>query len=150
MKLKILTTFFMMLLVNNVIAQQKKHNPKDQVSSLNWDIIGSIRYTLNDKNQLIANFSESMERFKNKTFELEGYLIPIKNKRMHDRCLLSPLPINQCFYCGSNGVPAMILIEMKKPIPYSEKTIHISGILKLAEGDNNVPVSLIQAETFEK
>ena len=113
----------------------QKHNPSDQLRSLNWDVIGSVKFELTEKNELLPLFSESIKRFDNREFELTGYLIPIKSGQKQQKFLLATLPINQCYFCGQNGVPVMIMIEMESAVPYNEKPIHVKGILKLEQKD---------------
>ncbi|MNK22346.1 hypothetical protein D3C87_406210 [compost metagenome] len=129
------------------MAQQRVHKSTDQINSLNWSILATINYVLNDKNQFSPVYSESVKRFKDKPFDLEGYLIPVKARKTHDTFLLSPLPVNQCHFCGANGIPAMIYVEAKQPITFTSKTIHITGILRLDE-TGDVPVRLVEAELF--
>lgn len=129
------------------VAQQRAHKSTDQINSLNWSILSTINYVLNDKNQFSPVYSESVKRFKDKPFDLEGYLIPLKARKTHDTFLLSPLPVNQCHFCGANGIPAMIYVEAKKPIAFTSKTIHITGILRLGD-TGDVPIRLVEAEFF--
>lgn len=117
------------------LAQVQKHNPNDQLRSLNWDVIGSVKFELTEKNELFPMFSESIKRFENREFDLTGYLIPIKSGQKQQKFLLATLPINQCYFCGQNGVPVMIMIEMESATAYSEKPIHVKGILKLEQKD---------------
>ena len=35
----------------------------------------------------------------NKPFELEGYMVPIKDGMKQTKFMLSTLPINQCYFC---------------------------------------------------
>jgi len=116
-------------------AQTQKHNPGDQLRSLNWDVIGSVKFELTEKNELLPLFSESIKRFQNREFELTGYLIPIKSGAKQQQFLLATLPINQCYFCGQNGIPVMIMVEMESAVPYSEKPIKVKGILKLEQKD---------------
>lgn len=128
--------FIFLLLCGNVaLAQTQKHNPNDQLRSLNWDVIGSVKFELTEKNELFPMFSESIKRFDNREFDLTGYLIPIKSGQKQQKFLLATLPINQCYFCGQNGVPVMIMIEMENATAYSEKPIHVKGILKLEQKD---------------
>ncbi|WP_293311933.1 hypothetical protein [Pedobacter sp. UBA5917] len=128
--------FILLLLFGNVaLAQTQKHNPNDQLRSLNWDVIGSVKFELTEKNELFPMFSESIKRFDNREFDLTGYLIPIKSGQKQQKFLLATLPINQCYFCGQNGVPVMIMIEMESATAYSEKPIHVKGILKLEQKD---------------
>lgn len=126
---------FLLLWVNVALAQSQKHNPNDQLRSLNWDVIGSVKFELTEKNELFPMFSESIKRFDNREFDLTGYLIPIKSGQKQQKFLLATLPINQCYFCGQNGVPVMIMIEMESATAYSEKPIHVKGILKLEQKD---------------
>ncbi|WP_244215210.1 hypothetical protein [Pedobacter miscanthi] len=128
--------FILLLLWANVaLGQTQKHNPNDQLRSLNWDVIGSVKFELTEKNELFPLFSESIKRFDNREFDLTGYLIPIKSGQKQQKFLLATLPINQCYFCGQNGVPVMIMIEMESATTYSEKPIHVRGILRLEQKD---------------
>jgi hypothetical protein len=124
-----------LLFGSTVGAQTQKHNVNDQLRSLNWDVIGSVKFELTEKNELLPLFSESIKRFDNRQFDLTGYLIPIKSGQKQQKFLLATLPINQCYFCGQNGVPVMIMIEMESAVPYSEKPIRVKGILKLEQKD---------------
>ena len=128
-------------------AQNQKHNPNDQLRSLNWDIIGSVQFELTEKNQLFPIFTESIKRFENKEFDLKGYLIPIKSGQKQQKFLLATLPINQCYFCGQNGVPVMIMIEMNNAVSFTDKPIHVKGILKLEHKDASyaLPISIKNA-----
>jgi hypothetical protein len=139
---------FLLLWGSAALAQTQKHNPSDQLRSLNWDVIGSVKFELTEKNELLPLFSESIKRFENREFDLTGYLIPIKSGQKQQKFLLATLPINQCYFCGQNGVPVMIMIEMESAIAYSEKPIHVKGILKLEQKDASYapPISIKNAK----
>ncbi|WP_290238823.1 hypothetical protein [Pedobacter aquatilis] len=139
---------FTLIGLNSFSQSSKQHNANDQLHSLNWDIIGSVKFELTEKNELFPIFSESIKRFENKEFDLTGYLIPIKAGTNQQKFLLATLPINQCYFCGQNGIPAMIMIEMDKCISFTTKPIKLSGILKLVRRDASygVPISLKNAK----
>jgi len=146
--MKNLLVIFFMLWSNVALSQMQKHNPSDQLRSLNWDVIGSVKFELTARNELLPLFSESIKRFENREFELTGYLIPIKSGQKQQKFLLATLPVNQCYFCGQNGIPVMIMIEMENAIPYSEKPIHVKGILKLEQKDAGYapPISIKNAK----
>ena len=131
--MKYLLLIFLLFDVFGVKAQTQKHNPNDQLRSLNWDVIASVKFELTEKNELMPLFSESIKRFENREFDLTGYLIPLKSGQKQQKFLLATLPINQCYFCGQNGIPVMIMIEMEQAIPYSEKPVKVKGILKLEQ-----------------
>jgi hypothetical protein len=138
----------MFLIVQIASGQTKKHNNNDQLRSLNWDVIGTVKFKLTEKNELLPIYDENITRFKNKTFDLQGYLIPLKNRQKHQKFLLATLPINQCYFCGKNGVPIMVMIEMENAIAFTDKPIRVKGILKLTNDNATYqpPVSLVNAK----
>lgn len=138
----------MLFILNDSSAQQKKHYASDQIKSLNWDVIGTVKFELTEKNELLPIYGESINRFRNKEFDLKGYLIPIKNSQKHQHFLLATLPINQCYFCGQNGVPIMIMIDMEQPITFTDKPIRVKGILKLTNDNATYqpPVSIVKAK----
>ena len=138
----------MLLGVHIASAQTKNHNSKDQLRSLNWDVIGSVKFELTEKNELLPIYVENITRFKNKMFDLQGYIIPIKNSQKHQQFLLATLPINQCYFCGQNGVPIMVMIEMENAIAFTDKPIRVKGTLKLTNDNATYqpPVSIVNAK----
>jgi hypothetical protein len=149
--MKHLYAVFLLFSVCIANAQTQKHNPKDQLRSLNWDVIASVKFELTDKNELLPLFTETIRRFENREFDLTGYLIPIKSGQKQQKFLLATLPINQCYFCGQNGIPVMIMIEMANAVPYSEKPIHVQGILKLEEKDASYkpPITIKNAKLID-
>ena len=97
---------------------------------------------------MFAIYNPNIKKFANKPFELEGYIVPIKDGMKQTKFMLSTLPINQCFYCGKNGVPVMVLVEMAEPIKFTYNTIKVKGTLKLSTGNamDNPPITLSAAK----
>jgi hypothetical protein len=114
-------------------AQQ--HDPKDQIISSNWNVIGSVNFKVIRDTQMYAIYTNEIKRYANKSFELEGYMIPIQEGMKQSKFMLSTLPINQCFYCGKNGIPAMVYVELSQPTKFTYKTVKVRGILKLSVSD---------------
>jgi hypothetical protein len=108
-----------------------QHTANDLLRSDNWDIINTLEYRLEKNNDIFPIFSDKLKTHSNKEFELTGYLIPIREGLNQTRFLLSTLPVNQCFYCGQNGIPAMILVEMTEGIKFTNRPIRLKGKLKL-------------------
>ncbi|MGY4385777.1 uncharacterized membrane protein YcgQ (UPF0703/DUF1980 family) [Pedobacter sp. UYP24] len=118
-----------------VLGQQRLHNSNDQIKSDNWATIGSIEFKTDDNMQIFGILNPTVKAYANKQFELEGYMIPVKEGMEHNRFMLSPLPINQCFFCGKNGVPIMVYIMLDKAMKFTDNTIKVKGILKLHAGN---------------
>ena len=131
-------------------AVQAQHNPDVQINSDNWEIIGGVDFKIVKDTEMQAIFSPEIKKHVNKPFELEGYIVPIKDGMKQTRFMLSTLPINQCFYCGKNGVPIMVLVEMTAPIKFTYKTVIVRGTLKLNNGNamDNPPIALVAAKAI--
>lgn len=123
----------LVLLTISLVSKQSRaqHRSGDLLQSRSWDIIGTLDFKLGNGNEIYPVFSDELKKYANHDFELQGYLIPIREGMKQTRFLLSTLPINQCFYCGKNGVPIMILVEMPEGIKFTYKPIRVRGKLKL-------------------
>jgi hypothetical protein len=140
-------TIFALLLLTG-FAAKAQHNPDDQIMSDNWEIVGSVDFKIVKDSEMYAVYNSNIKKYANKPFELEGYIVPIKDGMKQTKFMLSTLPINQCFYCGKNGVPIMVLVEMAEPIKFTYKTIVVKGTLKLNTGNamDNPPIALTGAK----
>lgn len=138
------------LLLFTGLAAKAQHNPDDQIMSDNWDIIGGVDFKIVKDSQMFAIYNDKIKKQANKPFELEGYIVPIKDGMKQTKFMLSTLPINQCFYCGKNGVPIMVMVEMAEPIKFTYQTVTVKGILKLNNGNamDNPPISLTGAKAI--
>lgn len=138
------------LLFAGGLAVKAQHNPNDQISSDNWEIVGGVDFKIIKDTEMQAVFTPEIKKHANKPFELEGYIVPIKDGMKQTKFMLSTLPINQCFYCGKNGVPIMVLIEMAEPIKFTYKTVTVKGTLKLNSGNamDNPPIALVAAKAI--
>ena len=128
-----------------------QHDPLDQMESSEWNIISGVKTKVVKTTETYAVFTDEIRKYENKPFQLEGYIVPIKDGINQTRFMLSTLPINQCFYCGQNGVAMMVLIEMAEPIKYAAEPIAIKGILKLNRGNavNSPPIVLISSKKID-
>ncbi len=136
------------LLLFTGLAVKAQHNPDDQIMSDNWDVIGSVDFKIVKDTEMFAIYNNNIKKFANKSFELEGYIVPIKDGMKQTRFMLSTLPINQCYFCGKNGVPIMVLVELTEPIKFTYQTITVKGTLKLNTGNamDNPPIVLTAAK----
>lgn len=136
------------LLLFTGISVKAQHNPDDQIMSDNWDVIGSVDFKIVKDTEMFAIYNDKIKKFANKPFELEGYIVPIKDGMKQTRFMLSTLPINQCYFCGKNGVPIMVLVELTEPIKFTYQTITVKGTLKLNTGNamDNPPIALTAAK----
>lgn len=80
-----------------------------------WKTFDLLMYKVgneNGKKTYTPYFPPLLQKLHGKTVSLQGYLIPLKAGFRHNRFLLSVLPIDQCMFCGQNGIPAMVEVTL--------------------------------------
>src|SRR6478752_4942847 len=109
-------SLLLLILAGFAFNAKAQHDPNDQIVSDNWDIIGNVDFKTVKETEMYAIFTNEIKKYAGKPFELEGYIVPIKDGMKQSKFMLSTLPINQCFFCGKNGVPIMVMVELAEPI----------------------------------
>lgn len=144
-------SILLFMLAGIVFSAKAQHDPSDQIISENWDIIGSVDFKTVKDTEMYAIFGNEIKKYANKPFELEGYIVPIKDGMKQSKFMLSTLPINQCFFCGKNGVPIMVMVELVEPIKFTYQTVKIKGTLKLSTANSMVtpPISLLNGKAVQ-
>jgi hypothetical protein len=125
-----------------------QHDPNDEIISLEWIAIGNVTMKTVKPSEIYAVFNAGILKQENKKFELQGYIVPLKDNMKQSKFMLSTLPINQCFFCGQNGIPMMVLVEMATPIKFTYNPVTIRGTLKLSRANtiNAPPIVITSAE----
>ena len=143
-------SLILLILAGFGFMAKAQHDPNDQIMSDNWDVIGNVDFKTIKETEMYAIFSNEIKKYAGKPFELEGYIVPIKDGMKQTKFMLSTLPINQCFFCGKNGVPIMVLVELVEPIKFTYQTVKVKGILKLSTTNamDNPPISLISGKAL--
>jgi len=144
------TLLLTFLLFSGFLAKAQ-HDPNDQIMSTNWDVIGGVDFKIVKDTEMLPVYTADIKKHANKPFELEGYMVPIKDGMKQTKFMLSTLPINQCYFCGKNGVPIMVMVELAEPIKFTYQTIMIKGTLKLNAGNamDNPPIVLANAKSIQ-
>jgi hypothetical protein len=146
MKMKHLTLLFLFFVGLGLNKANAQHDPNDMIVSANWDVIGDIEFRMaKNDTEMYAIFNNDIKKRAGKAFELEGYIVPIKDGMKQTKFMLSTLPINQCFYCGKNGVPIMVEVQLTEPTKFTYNTVKVKGTLKLSTANamDASPVSLV-------
>jgi hypothetical protein len=150
--MKKLFNFVVIVLLSSFSAKsQWVHKPNDQMDSLNWNIIDMVRFNKTNDTTVIPVYPDDVARFEHRHFQLTGYMIPLKPGMKQSKFMISTLPINQCYFCGKNGNPIMVMVNSTSPVKFTFKTVTVDGILKLAKGNAYYmpPVSLDDAQLIE-
>jgi len=76
-------------------------------------------------------YPPALKALENKEVELPGYLVPLNSGRTHSTFMISVLPVMQCMFCGSNGIPPMVEVFMKNgSVKFTEEPIKVKGRMK--------------------
>jgi hypothetical protein len=118
----------------------------------NWSLIADKYYRENAKGKTIPIFPARLQALNSKVIELPGYMVPMKAGMVHDKVMFSILPLIQCAFCGTDGIPDMVEVHLNKAVPYTYNLIKVKGKLVLnASGDNIVTeIMLVNAEVINQ
>lgn len=139
MKNKILIliiSLFTVGLANAQIGQFPEMDIPDHTPMMNstWEAIDKMMYKVTvegNKKVYTPTYPPVLKALENKEVELPGYLVPLNSGRTHSTFMLSVLPVMQCMFCGSNGIPPMVEIFMKNgSIKFTEEPIKVKGKMK--------------------
>lgn len=142
--------FLLFVFVITGFAAKAQHDPNDQIVSANWEVIGGVTFKILKNKEMYPVFTPEIKKYAGKSFELEGYIVPIKDGMKQTKFMLSTLPINQCYFCGKNGVPVMVMVELAEPVKFTYQTITVRGTLKLSAANamDTPPISLINGKSI--
>jgi len=136
------------------IGQFPNENVPDHTPMMNstWEAIDKLMYkvtTQGNKKIYTPTYPPPLKALENKIVELPGYLVPLNSGRNHSTFMLSVLPVMQCQFCGTNGIPPMVEIFIKKgTVKFTEEPIKIRGKMKFnAEPlKGNSEIQIVDAE----
>ncbi|MBD1425122.1 hypothetical protein [Sphingobacterium arenae] len=131
--LAFIITVFTSGLAKAQIGQFPDANVPDHTPMMNstWEAVDKMMYkvtTENNKKVYTPHYPPVLKALENKVVELPGYLVPLNSGRNHQTFMLSVLPVMQCAFCGSNGIPPMVEIFMKtESVRFTEEPIKVKG-----------------------
>jgi len=118
-----------------------------------WEAIDKMMYKVTldgNKKVYTPTYPPPLKALENKVVELPGYLVPLNSGRTHKTFMLSVLPIMQCMFCGSDGIPPMVEIFMKgsSSVKFTEEPIKIRGKMKFNPEPlkGNAEIQIVEAE----
>lgn len=129
-------TLFFMTGIQAQINQYPNLTVPDHTPMMNvtWEAIDKMMYkvsTEGNKKVYTPHYPAELKKLENKIVELPGYLVPLTSGRNHTTFMLSVLPITQCQFCGTNGIPPMVEVFMKNgSVKYSDEPIKLKGKMK--------------------
>lgn len=98
-----------------------------------WEAIDKMMYkvsTSGNKKVYTPEYPPVLKALENKVVDLPGYLVPLKSGRNHENFMISVLPLAQCQFCGTNGIPPMVEVFMKSgTVKFTDEPIKVKGKL---------------------
>lgn len=118
----------------------------------NWTLIAEKYYIEKPNGKSIPVFPARLQALNNKIIEMPGYMVPMKAGMVHDKFMYAIVPIIQCAFCGTDGIPDMLEVHLAKAVPYTYNLIKVKGKLVLnTSGDNIVTeIMLVNAEVISE
>jgi hypothetical protein len=121
-----------------------------------WELVNKLMYKITEKgNETVytPHFPPELKAIDKKIVDLPGYLVPLNSGRNHETFMLSVLPIMQCMFCGTNDIPPMVEIFMKKgkAVKFTEDPIKIRGRVHLNANTlkGNAEIQIFDAEIIQ-
>lgn len=144
--------------LNAAYAQNMPGDIPDHTPMMNdtWETINTLMYRVTYKdNQTIytPHFPDELKALDKETVELPGYLVPLHGGRDHQTFMLSVLPVMQCMFCGTNDIPPMVEVFVKKgkSVRFTEDPITIRGRVHLNANieEGNSEIQIFDAEVVK-
>jgi hypothetical protein len=105
---------------------------QDQSDLTSWELLASVEWEIDYENGLYkAKFDEGIEELDQQDVTIRGYLYPLGFGAFSSEFLLTPYPINGCFYCVPGSSETMVYIPEidLREIPYEE--VNLTGKFSL-------------------
>ena len=81
---------------------------------------------------------------------LEGFMIPIQEKKEQDYFILSRYPYQSCFFCGAAGPETVVEVYSSDKLKYTEERIRVKGQLRLNKNNPLHLFYLLENSQIEK
>ena len=99
-----------------------------------WNILSNVKFEVQQDEYgelYVPSFSEEITQLEGKEIILQGFIIPFEGMFKPKRIILSSLPIDACFFCGTGGPETVAEAHLKEEIKYTARPVRIRGKLKI-------------------
>ena len=142
---KIFTVLFLLVLGLEGRVQAQTSTPNY------WNILSEVSYKVEEDEYgelHVPEFSSKIEALEGKEITLQGFIIPFEGMFKPTHLILSSLPIDACFFCGTGGPETVAEVLMKDEIKYTARPVRIKGKLKVNRNDLNELMYVLENATF--
>ncbi len=144
--------FFCTLSIAQTVGKENHLNDHRPLMNKTWTIFDQLMYKVEKRNgntYYTPFFPAALKALHGKKVVISGYMVPIHSGRRHHHFMLSVLPVFQCMFCGQDGIPAMVEVQVNqgKKIMFSEEPMTIIGTVFLnAHDEKHSEIQLHQAQ----
>lgn len=125
-------------------AQQKSANN-------NWNTLAKVSYKVEQDEfgeLYVPEFANEVKEMEGKEITLQGFIIPFEGMFKPKHLILSSLPIDACFFCGTGGPESVAEVYLKEEIKYTTRPVKIKGRLKINYNDINELMYVLENAAF--
>lgn len=94
-------------------------------------------------------FSSQIREMEGQEIEVEGYIYPFEFKSQPEHIILTALPVNACYFCGTGGPETVMDVYLMKPMEMTNRRIKLKGTLYLNDTDPNQMIYQLENASFE-
>lgn len=157
-KILFICFFFFAFATHGQVKNMPDIQTPDHTPMMNktWEAIDKMMYrvsTEGNKKVYTPHYPPELKKLEHTLVDIPGYMIPLSSGRNHANFMISVLPINQCQFCGTNGIPPMVEVFLKKgtTIRYTEEPVRLKGKMKFNPEPlkGNSEIQIIDAEVIK-
>lgn len=116
-----------------------------------WNVLAQVNYKIEEDEYgelYVPEFSSEIKNLEGKEIMLQGFIMPNEGMLKPKRFILSSLPIDACFFCGTGGPETVAEVYLKEEMKYTARPVRLKGRLKLNKDDLNELMYVLENATF--
>jgi len=118
--------FYSVLFLGWILMTSNLIYAQDTEDLTSWDLLAKVTWVVDyEKGMYDASFDPEIEKLDEKDVTVKGYLFPLGFGPQSSEFLLTPYPINGCFYCVPGSAETMIYLPEVdlRAVPHTEVSI---------------------------
>lgn len=148
--MKIYMKFLALLLIaliSSVALLQAQSSKREN----SWNILAKVTYKVEEDEygeMHVPEFSSEIKALEGKEVSLQGFIIPFEGMFKPQHLILSSLPVDACFFCGTGGPETVAEVYLKEEMEYTARPVLIKGRLRINKSDLNELMYVLEDAVF--
>ena len=116
-----------------------------------WNILAKVDFKVEEDEYgelYVPEFSSEIKSLEGKEITLQGFIIPFEGMVKPKHIILSSLPVDACFFCGTGGPETVAEVFLKDDLKYTARPVRIKGKLRINKDDINELMYVLENATF--